>query len=163
MTKMISRFPSNTFLSLIYPRCVSVIKSQPIDFTTNTKIYNIFNTETIFSEKYIDQEKIKDINFTNIINNKLIINKGYDHTFTNYNLVSVCDLDIKLNNSIYKINEHINVDLRTNQSTIMHYKLFIDDKPIIKFTKKNYESGYKIKQKDNILEIFDNINNQLNK
>ena len=105
----------------------------------------------------------KNINFTNIINNKLIINKGYEHTSTNYNLVSVCDLNMKIDNLEYKINEHINVDLRTNQIPIMHYKLFVDDKNIIKFTKKNYEEGYKVKQNNNIIEIFNIINNQLNK
>ncbi len=163
MVKMISRFPTNTLLSIIYHRCNSIIKSKPIDFTTQTNIYNIFNTETTFSEKYFDQEKIKNINFTNIINNKLIINKGYEHTSTNYNLMSVCDLNMKINNLEYKINEHINVDLRTNQIPIMHYKLFLDDKNIIKFTKKNYEEGYKVKQNNNIIEIFNIINNQLNK
>ena len=46
-------------------------------------------------------------NKTNIINNKLVINKGYDHTFTNYNLISVCDLDIKNINLLEKINHTI--------------------------------------------------------
>ena len=160
---MISRFPTNTLLSIISHRCNSIIKSKPIDFTTKTNLYTIYNTETTFLEKYIDQEKIRNINFTNIINNKLIINKGYHHTSTNYNLMSVSDLDIKIDNFQYKIIEHINVDLRTNQNGIMHYKLFVNDKNIIKFTKKKYEEGYKVNQNDNIIEIFDNINNQLNK
>jgi hypothetical protein len=160
---MISRFPTNTLLSIISHRCNSIIKSKPIDFTTKTNVYSTYNIESTFLEKYIDQEKIGNINFTNIINNRLIINKGYDHTSTNYNLMSVSELDIKIDNITYKINEHINVDLRTNQMAIMHYKLFVDDKNIIKFTKKNYEEGYKVKQKDNIIEIFNNINNQINK
>lgn len=160
---MISRFPTNTLLSIISHRCNNIIKSKPIDFTTKTNVYSIYNFETTILEKYIDQEKIGNINFTNIINNKLIINKGYHHTYTNYNLMSVSDLDIKIDNFSYKINEYINVDLRTNQNGIMHYKLFINDKNIIKFVNKNYEEGYKVKQKDNIIEIFDNIDNQLNK
>ena len=160
---MISRFPTNTLLSIISHRCNSIIKSKPIDFTTKTNVYSIYNFETTFLENYFDQEKIRNINFTNIINNKLIINKGYDHTYTNYNLMSVSDLDIKIDNFSYKIIEYINVDLRTNQNGVMHYKLLINDKNIINFTKKKYEEGYKVKQTENILEIFDNINNQLYK
>ena len=158
---MISRFPTNTLLNIISARCNSIIKSKPIDFTTKTNVFSIYSSESTFLEKYFDQEKIRNINFTNIITKKLIINKGYDHTYTNYNLTSVSDLDIKIDNFPYKINEYINVDLRTNQNGIMHYKLFLHDKNIIKFTNKNYEEGYKVKQNNNILEIFDYINNQL--
>ncbi len=163
MPKMLYRFPSNSLLKIISPYSKNISNSRPLEFITKTNIYNIFSIETIFNEKYLDIESYNNLKFINSINNKLIINKGYSHTQTNYRLSSNIELELDLsnNNNKIKLFEYINIDIRTNQSTIMNYKLVINKDNVLKFTNNNYAEDYKVLYDEEVLNIFDKIKKEL--
>ena len=160
---MFSKLPINSLISMLYPYCKNIIKCKPIESTYDTQILNIFNTVTTFNEKYINEKKVNNnIHFTNLINNKLIINRGFDHTNVKNDLTSHTNLITKLNNTNLKIYEYIHLDLRTDLVPVLHYKLIFNNQIMMNLTKTDYEKKYKIiYDKKNVIEIFNKIKNEI--
>ena len=141
---MFSKLPINSLISMLYPYCKNIINCKPIESTYDTQILNIFNTVTTFNEKYINEKKVNNnIHFTNLINNKLIINRGFDHTNVKNDLTSHTNLITKLNNTNLKIYEYIHLDLRTDLVPVLHYKLIFNNQIMMNLTKTDYEKNTK--------------------
>ena len=158
MSKIFIMLPTNSFISLLYPHCVNIIKNKPIESATITEIKNMFNTVTIFNEKYINKKNISNINFTNVINNKIIINRGFHHTNVRQDLTSNTNLITQINKSKLILHEYIHLDLRTDLIPILHYKLMFNDKIVMNLTKTDYTENYKIMYDNkNIIETFNKI------
>jgi hypothetical protein len=161
---MFSRLPTNSLISILYPHCTNIIKGKPIDSTYNTTILNIFNTITTHNEKYQNEKQINKIYFTNSINNKSIINRGFHHTSVTNDIRSHTNLITHLDNTKLKIYEYIHIDLRTDLIPVLHYKLILNNKIIMNLTKTDYKKNYQITyDKKNVIDIFNIIKNEIKK
>jgi hypothetical protein len=156
--------PTNSFISLLYPHCINIIKNKPIESVSNTEIKNMFNTVTTFNEKYINKKNISNINFTNLINNKIIINRGFDHTNVRHDLSSNTNLITQIDKNKFVLHEYIHLDLRTDLIPVLHYKLMFNDKIVMNLTKTDYTENYKIiYDNKNIIETLNKIEKKIKK
>lgn len=164
MSKMFPKLPTNSLITLLYLNCKNIIKNKPIESVYNTEIKNIFNTVTTFNEKFINKKQISDINFTNIINNKIIINRGFHHTNVRHDLTSNTNLITKIDKSKLIIHEYIHLDLRTDLIPVLHYKLMFNEKIIMNLTKTDYTENYNIiYDNNNVIETFNKIEKKIKK
>jgi len=164
MSKMFKMLPTNSFISLLYPHCINIIKNKPIESVSNTEIKNMFNTVTTFNEKYINKKNISNINFTNLINNKIIINRGFDHTNVRHDLSSNTNLITQIDKNKFVLHEYIHLDLRTDLIPVLHYKLMFNDKIVMNLTKTDYTENYKIiYDNKNIIETLNKIEKKIKK
>ena len=164
MSKIFSHLPSNSLISLLYPHCMNIIKNKPIESISNTNIINVFNTITTLNEKYINKKQISNIHFTNLINYKLIINRGFHHTNVRHDIMSNTNLITQFDKNKLRIHEYIHLDLRTDLIPILHYKLMFNDQIIMNLTKTDYTENYKIiYDKEFIIDTFKKIENKIKK
>lgn len=159
---MIKKFPKNSLLSIIYPYCPNICKNKPNECTNRTVIVNLFNTISTYNNRYLSEHDINGVYFTNFINNKLVLSRYFDGEHdTHYSLVSKTSL--KMNCGGIELYEKINVDLKTNWSNTLNYKLDINGENVVNLINNRYEIGYENKYSNEVNQILNRIMYKLNK